>query len=119
MGKHTKDIKQQIEDAKKELSIELSGNKIQGDQSYNIGLLTGAEIASRIFLSKWQESERWRDVNEELPPIGQLVWLKNNNEKRERFRHDVGFRCEYEMQEGWYWKDSYTGKGYTHWKPIK
>ena len=72
----------------------------------------GSEIAKEIILSKWQEAERWRKVEEELPECRDndyqvLCLLKNG---------------EYETI--WVIKDSlpqievFAYHGVTEWKPI-
>lgn len=105
------------EEIKKKIQLRINAKIIENKSNYalfNEGMLKGAEIAKDII----QHETRWRKVEEELPPLGKTVWLKNENMDMERFKYDKGFREEYQTSDGWYWSDVHIQQEYTHWKPI-
>lgn len=79
---------------------------------FNEGMKRGAKIAKSIILSKWQEAERWRKVEEELP------------ECRDNDYQVLGLLKNGEYKTIWVIKDSipqievFDYHGVTEWKPI-
>lgn len=75
------------------------------------GFTRGAIIISEIILSKWQEAERWRKVEEELPEV-------NREPYHILVKSKVGYQiiiiCNYGA--GISYQMEYFGV--TEWKPI-
>lgn len=59
------------------------------------------------YLAGYQEANRWRNVEDELPPIGQEVLCKNKDYKQVVI-------CD-GMQKDYRWLKAF----FTHWRPIE
>lgn len=117
----TNDIKKAIKELKAKAIMDQYGYYYHSSDptyAYREGFESGLHKGTQIVLSKWEESTRWRKVEEELPPLGQLVWLKDENAERDYSKYDSGVRREYDTQDGWYWDNVKITKKYTHWQPI-
>ena len=69
------------EEIKKLIELRINAGVIDNRSNYalfNEGMRKGSEIAKEIILSKWQEAERWRKVEEELPDNQDIVLVKTN-----------------------------------------
>lgn len=105
----SEEIKQLIEEEASKYNVVSS--IIDNKKSFKAG--------ANFILSKWQEANRWRKVEEELPPLGEPVWLKDENAQRNYSKYDSGVRREDNTQDGWYWDNAKSTKNYTHWKHIE
>ena len=68
------------EEIKKLIELRINAGVIENRSNYalfNEGMRKGSEIAKEIILSKWQEAERWRKVEEE-PTNQDLVLVKTD-----------------------------------------
>lgn len=110
----TEEIKQMIEEEAERLCnsrFNLKG-KIEFGDIYTQGIISGSEFGYNLCLSKWQEAERWRKVEEELP------------ECRDNDYQVLGLLKNGEYKTIWVIKDSipqievFDYHGVTEWKPI-
>lgn len=70
------------EEIKKLIELRINAGVIDNRSNYalfNEGMRKGSEIAREIILSKWQEAERWRKVEEE-PDNQDIVLVKTDKE---------------------------------------
>lgn len=113
------EIKKQIEEeAERHASSVPSYMKSVNNYTHEQAYADCVQHGANFILSKWQDSERWRKVEEELPPLGEPVWLKDENAERNYSKYDSGVRREYDTQDGWYWDNTKSTRNYTHWRPI-
>lgn len=110
-----------IEKRIKEASKEYAKTKTNVDAGYILNSKLAFEAGANSILSKWQESERWRDVKEELPSskngfVDELVIVRCRNKNKEDgiWVYDI---CSFDS-ESWS-KRNHTWETITHWKPIK
>ena len=117
-----KDIDKQIEEAAKEY-VHSEGH-YEGHYTYDqiIGFINDSFVDGASFiLEKWKETERWRDVNEELPSSKNgyvdylvLVRCKNKNKEDGIWVYDM---CYF---DGIAWSERcHTWENIVSWKPIK
>lgn len=83
------------------------------------GFARGATIISEIILSKWQEAERWRKVEEELPDpdTSVLCRMKSPNVIVEGFIYKYNGIAKIETQPDFEFEDYANGE-VIEWKPI-
>ena len=77
----------------------------------------GSEIAKEIILSKWQEAERWRKVEEELPDIDDYL---QHSVVAYLVKLDSGAYALAVYHDDGIWLESGTEHdlNVTEWKPI-
>lgn len=86
----------------------------EGFDAYNIGFKGGANFV----LKKWQEAERWRKVEEELPtPKDDLVIVRVRNKNKEDgiLLHDI---CYIDECTNTWGKREHTWEDIIEWRPI-
>lgn len=81
------------------------------------GFARGATIVSEIILSKWQESERWRKVSEELPEVSNYKDLKCDFLAKTDYGYDiVTYYNDPKFLVGWF--ANAIRRNVIEWKPI-
>lgn len=97
------------EEIKKLIELRINAGVIDNRSNYalfNEGMRKGSEIAREIILSKWQEAERWRNAEEELPPLGEEVLFFHEDWIDEDFNPKgvrIGFRLDDDYVTAHYW----------------
>lgn len=112
-----KNLQEQIREEAKELCNHRFGlaGKIKYGDIYEQGIIAGANF----ILSKWQESERWRKVEEKLPHFDDglvLVKVRNKNKENGIFLYDI---CYIDEETNTWGKRYHTWEDIIEWKPIK
>lgn len=98
--------------------IEEEAEKLYNEYCYDLGFTPpignddadwkadGMISFANFILSKWQEAERWRNVEEELPPIGEEVLFFHEDWIDEDFNPKgvrIGFRLDEDYVTAHYW----------------
>lgn len=122
------EIHQDIENRAYELADKYSKHddsdiQREGFQAYSIGFKAGANF----ILSKWQEANRWRKVEEELPEESFGTFMAGKYEytadkflvKTRNNKYSLASRCRFLGHSAWEWEGSCTFKSsIIEWKPI-
>lgn len=110
------------EEIKQLIELRINAGVIDNRSNYalfNEGMRKGSEIAKEIILSKWQEAERWRKVEEELPDTDTAVLcrMKSPNVIVEGFIYKYNGIAKIETQPDFEFEDYANGE-VIEWKPI-
>ncbi|OJX63080.1 hypothetical protein [Dysgonomonas sp. 37-18] len=108
------------EEIKKLIELRINAGVIENRSNYalfNEGMRKGSEIAKEIILSKWQEAERWRNVEEELPDIDDYL---QHSVVAYLVKLDSGAYALAVYHDDGIWLESGTEHdlNVTEWKPI-
>lgn len=122
------------EEIKKLIELRINAGLIDNRSNYalfNEGMRKGSEIAKEIILSKWQESERWRKVEEELPENNENLIIKKESKLTTQpvliktvgggLFVDYRVKTVHENLDGWveFWNwTRFNNNQVTEWKPI-
>lgn len=122
------------EEIKKLIELQINARMIENRSNYalfNEGMRKGSEIAKEIILSKWQEAERWRKVEEELPENNENLIIKKESKLTTQpvliktvgggLFVDYRVKTVHENLDGWveFWNwTRFNNNQVTEWKPI-
>lgn len=89
--------------------------------------IKACEITVNFILSKWQEANRWRNVEEEMPEESFGTFMAGKYEytadkflvKTRNNKYSLASRCRFLGHSVWEWEGSCTFKSsIIEWKPI-
>lgn len=111
------------EEIKKLIELRINAGVIDNRSNYalfNEGMRKGSEIAKEIILSKWQEAERWRKVEEELPDVKEFGVSDYVLTKCDYESYQVAQYCKnkYYPDGSWFNPDRELSITPVEWKPI-
>ena len=106
------------EEIKKLIELRINAGVIDNRSNYalfNEGMRKGSEIAREIILSKWQEAERWRKVEEELPEV---FGAGTSIPVLVKTKYGTYHVAVYSKPHDDFIEIPYSVAGVTEWKPI-